>query len=80
MRVDHLYNYGQDIFSMRANAQVPPLDKLYLLPAFLSYYAGLVQALGLGGAWRLRNAARVEFEHWRAQDWSHLRQAGLSQT
>jgi hypothetical protein len=79
MRVDHLYNYGQDIFSMRANAQVPPLDKLRLLPAFLSYYAGLVQALGLGGAWRLRNAARVEFDHWRAQDWSHLRQAGLSQ-
>jgi hypothetical protein len=80
MRVEHLYNYGQDIFSMRANAQVPPLEKLRLLPAFLVYYASLVQALGLGGVWRLRGAAQAEFERWRAQDWSHLCQAGLSQT
>ena len=80
MKVENLYNYGQDIFSMRANAQVPPLEKLRLLPAFLVYYASLVQALGLGGVWRLRGAARAEFERRCAQDWSHLRQAGLSQT
>jgi hypothetical protein len=79
MQVKDLYNYGQDIFSMRANAQVPPLEKLRLLPAFLIYYSSLAQALGLGGLWRLRGAARAEFQRWRAHDWSHLRQSGLSQ-
>jgi hypothetical protein len=79
MRVEDLYNYGQDIFSMRANAQVPPLDKLRLLPAFLAYYASLSQVLGVGGLWRLRAAAQDEFQRWRLQDWSSLHQAGLSQ-
>lgn len=77
MRVEDLCNYGQDIFSMHANAQVPPLEKLRLLPAFLTYYASLAQVLGLGGLWRLRLAAQDEFQRWRLQDWSHLRQAGL---
>jgi hypothetical protein len=79
MQVEGLYNYGQDIYSMRANAQVPPLEKLRLLPAFLIYYSGLYQSLRLAGLWSLRQAARAEFEHWRAQDWSYLHRAGLSQ-
>jgi hypothetical protein len=65
MQVEDLYNYGQDIFSMRANSQVPPLEKLKLLPAFLSYYGNLVRALGLHGVLRLRRDALREFEHWR---------------
>jgi hypothetical protein len=79
MQVEDLYNYGQDIFSMRANSQVPPLEKLKLLPAFLSYYGNLVRALGLHGVIRLRRNALREFEHWRQKDWSHLRNRGLSQ-
>jgi hypothetical protein len=78
MQVEDLHNYGQDIFSMRANAQVPPLEKLRLLPAFLVYYAALLQHLGMGGLWRLGLVARTEFEYWRFQDWSALHQKGLS--
>jgi hypothetical protein len=79
MQVEDLYNYGQDIFSMRENSQVPPLQKLKLLPAFLSYYGNLFRALGLAGLLSLRREALREFSYWRQQDWSHLRQRGLSQ-
>ena len=79
MQVEDLYNYGQDIFSMRENSQVPPLEKLKLLPAFLSYYSNLFRSLGLTGVLRLRRDAQREFKHWLRQDWSHLRQRGLSQ-
>jgi hypothetical protein len=79
MQVEDLYNYGQDIFSMRENSQVPPLEKLKLLPAFLSYYGSLFRDLGLHGLLALRRKARQEFEYWRQQDWSHLKQRGLSQ-
>lgn len=79
MPVEDLYNYGQDVFSMRKNSQVPPLKKLKLLPAFLSYYGSLVRALGLPGVLALRREALREFEYWRQQDWTHLRQRGLSQ-
>lgn len=64
---------------MRANSQVPPLEKLKLLPAFLSYYVNLVRALGPSGVLRLRRDAQKELEHWLQQDWTHLRQRGLSQ-
>jgi hypothetical protein len=79
MQVEDLYNYGQDIFSMRENSQVPPLEKLKLLPAFLSYYGNLVRLLGLPGILALRQEVLREFELWRQQDWSHLQQRGLSQ-
>ena len=78
-RVEDLYNYGQDVFSMRANAQVPPLEKLRLLPAFLTYYYSLFRSLWFAGMWRLSQSARVEFEHWRLHDWTALHDAGLTQ-
>jgi len=77
-RVEDLYNYGQDVFTMRANAQVPPLEKLRLLPAFLTYYLNLFRSLGFAGMWRLRQSARLEFEHWRLHDWRQLHDAGLT--
>lgn len=79
MQVEDLYNYGMDIFSMRENSQVPPLEKLKLLPAFLSYYGNLVSLLGIPGLLALKRKTSEEFEQWRQLDWSSLRQKGLSQ-
>ncbi len=79
MQVEDLYNYGKDIYSMRENSQVPPLEKLKLLPAFVSYFGNLIGALGLPGLLALRRESLREFEHWRQQDWSHLLERGLSQ-
>jgi hypothetical protein len=79
MQVEDLYNYGHDIFSMRKNSQVPPLEKLKLLPAFLTYYGNQIRALGLTGLLALRRDAQQEFEYWCQKDWSDLRHKGLSQ-
>lgn len=78
-RVEDLHNYGKDLFSMRVNAQVPPLEKLRLLPAFLNYYFILFRSLGLEGMWRLRQSAQDEFRRWRLHDWRQLYEAGLTQ-
>lgn len=78
-RIEDLYNYGQDVFSMRANAQVPPLEKLRLFPVFLAYYFSLFRSLGFAGLWRLKQSTQDEFGRWRLHDWTPLYEAGLTQ-